>query len=405
MAHATRRSAAVIPDMHTLRTQFAAWVRASVASLALLACVGCALVGCGNPDAVVVYVSADETVARPVLERFAAATGIRVSPVFDTEATKTTGLAQRLRAEANRPRADVFWSSEIVQTIALADEDVLEPVASPSLDRWPAEHRDPSGRWFAFAARARVIVYAPSRVPEGSVPERWTDLARERFKGRVVMADPRFGTTRTHLGVLAVTMDRMLVPGAFEAFVEGLAETEARLLTSGNAGVVEAVAAGEADLGMTDADDVWAAKARGLDVELVYPRHAADPRMPGGGTLLIPNTVAVVRGTRRKDDALRLVEYLLSPECERTLAASVSRNIPLGPDVPIVSADVVTGQASLAPADPLRVDWRAASARTDAAVARAMEVLTAPRDAERSSRAGGDRDEPADRSDDGVGPS
>ncbi|MFM9169752.1 MAG: ABC transporter substrate-binding protein, partial [Phycisphaerales bacterium] len=84
----------------------AAWAAALLASLA-------AVVGCGKSPSVTVYTSADQDeVARPVFERFERETGIRVDAKFDTEATKTTALANALRAERSRPRADVFWSNE-----------------------------------------------------------------------------------------------------------------------------------------------------------------------------------------------------------------------------------------------------------------------------------------------------
>ena len=77
---------------------------------------------CGREPSVTVYASADESVARPVFERFERETGIRVDAKFDTEATKTTGLANLLRAEKDRPRADVFWSNEQAANVALAAE-------------------------------------------------------------------------------------------------------------------------------------------------------------------------------------------------------------------------------------------------------------------------------------------
>ena len=169
--------------------------------------------GCGGGESVVVYVSADESVARPILVAFEAKTGIRVDPVFDTEASKTTGLANRLREERNRPRADLFWSSENVQTIRLAEEGVLVEAHSPTLDAWPDAARDRLSRWFAFGARARVIVYSTERVPAADVPTTWMQLAQDRWVGRIAMADPRFGTIRTHMGVLASVWDRRMMPG------------------------------------------------------------------------------------------------------------------------------------------------------------------------------------------------
>jgi len=324
------------------------------------------LAGCGERPGVVVYVSADESVARPILAAFTAETGIPVTPVFDTEATKTTGLANRLRAERDRPRADLFWSSEIALTVELAGDGVLAPLASDAAPEWPETLRDPQGRWFAFAPRARVIV-VPESMPESERPVTWMDLADDRWKGRIAMADPRFGTTRTHLGAMRWWWDREVMPGYFDAWAEGLAENGVKLLTSGNAGVVDAVARGEALVGLTDTDDVFVARERGavergFQVELVYPRHAPDARAPAGGTLLIPNTVAMVAGAARPDEAAALLRFLLSEKVERMLFESASRNVPLRLEL---DADA---KARFVPPEPIGIDWAAASARTGEAV-------------------------------------
>jgi iron(III) transport system substrate-binding protein len=356
--------------------------RSTLAILVLALLAPTWMTACSEQPSVVVYVSADESVARPILAAFEARTGIRVDPVFDTEATKTTGLANRLREERNRPRADLFWSSENVQTIRLAEEGVLAEAHSPALDAWPADAKDPSSRWFAFAARARVIVYSTERVPERDRPTTWMELVQDRWAGRVAMADPRFGTTRTHMGVLASVWERRMMPGYFDAWLQGLRENRVALLTSGNGGVVEAIAEGQFDIGMTDTDDVWGAQRRGLKVDLIYPRHALASDEPKGGTLLIPNTCALVARPVGDDGdgsaALQLLEYLLSPEVERALLASDSRNIPLGPAL-------ATEAAAVLPPDALEVDWSKAAAASDAAADRAARVLHDARDAKPAS--------------------
>lgn len=333
---------------------------AALLGLALLAG-GCADEG----PRVVLYASADDHVAREVVADFEAETGIRVELVGDTEALKTTGLVERLRAERGRPIADVFWSSECALTIALAEEGVLAPHDSPTVRAWPAEHRGPEGRWFAFAARARVIAFHADRVADP--PGSWTDLVRDRWRGRIVMADPRFGTTGVHLGAMKALWDRRAMPGYYEAWLEGIAANGVRMLPGGNAAVIQAILDGEADLGLTDTDDVWAARARGLPIGLVFPDHGrSDPAT--AGTLLIPNTVALVAGGPHPEAAARLVDHLLSERVERLLAESLSHNVPLGP-----------GRAALAgewaPPVALAIDLHAAAAQREAAIRAAMALL------------------------------
>lgn len=342
--------------------------RGSLTALVCSALAACLSGGCGEPEPeVVLYVSADDYVAREVVQAFEASHDIRVRMVGDAEAQKTTGLVERLRAERTAPVADVFWSSEVFMTIDLADEGVLVPSDPPAAASRPATDRDPEGRWHGFAARARVIAFDPERLSPEEVPQAWSDLARDRWRGRVVMADPRFGTTGGHLGVMRSWWDRRLMPGFYDAWLLGLRDAEVRLLPGGNAAAVRAVLDGEADLAMTDTDDVWAAQAAGGRIAMVYPVHAKDPGA-GHGTLLIPNTVGLVAGAPNPEAAMELIDFLLSPEVERILAESDSRNIPMHPELRGAYPDLDVP-------DPLAVDFAQAAAMRETAVARALRLL------------------------------
>ena len=342
-----------------------------VTSFAVMAAgiVSVAFPGCDNraPRPVVAYVSVDEQIARPVLAAFTERTGIPVEPLFDTEATKTTALASRIRREAGRPRADLFWSSAPFEVERLADEEILVPVVHPDLDAHPARWRRPDGRWFAFAGRARVIVYDPDVLDPSEAPRRWTSLVEPRFKDRVVMADPRFGTTRGHLGAMSVFWNRTAMPGYFDAWLDGLAENGVRMLPGGNAATVDAVARGEALVGMTDTDDVVAAQRRGLRVAASMPRHGL-PGEKNAGTLVIPNAAGLVGGGPNPDGATLLLAFLASEEVERMLHESTSRNIPLAH--PSIEID-----PTLRVEEPLAVGISEVAIAMDPAVDRAMKRL------------------------------
>ncbi|MEM8866586.1 MAG: hypothetical protein AAGF31_13675, partial [Planctomycetota bacterium] len=70
--------------------------------------------GCGEPapQEVVVYTALDEEFSKPIFDAFTRQTGIEVRARFDTESTKTVGLAEAIRAERDRPRCDLFWNNE-----------------------------------------------------------------------------------------------------------------------------------------------------------------------------------------------------------------------------------------------------------------------------------------------------
>lgn len=337
--------------------------------------VGPALVACENDSdsarRVVAYISADPQTATPVLEAFERRTGIRVDPLFDTEATKTTGLAERLRREASRPRADVFWSSEPFAVEQLAADGVLAPIAHPDLDSHPAAWRRHDDRWFAFAGRPRVIAFRPDRIASADLPASWADLADPAWQDEIAMADPRFGTTRGHVGALAAGWGERV----FESWLDGLARNRVRLLPGGNAATVDAVVRGEVLLGLTDTDDVLAARRQGRTVDAIRPRHLADDDA-GGGTLVVPNAAGVVAGAAHPDAAAELVAFLASAEVERMLRASPAAHQPLAhPELRAAAG----GADTFDEPDPWRCSIEEVAAAMDPAVDLAMRRLTGER--------------------------
>src|SRR5262245_48176062 len=152
--------------------------------------------------AVTIYVSTDRPFSEPVLHEYERRSGVRVNVVYDTEETKSTGLANRLLAEKERPRADVFWSNEPVRTLVLKSRGVLAPYQSAAAQAVADSFKDREGYWTGFSARLRVIVYNADKVKAGDAPTSVLDLADPRWKGQVAIADPRFGSTSFHVAAL-----------------------------------------------------------------------------------------------------------------------------------------------------------------------------------------------------------
>jgi iron(III) transport system substrate-binding protein len=286
---------------------------AGVAAIAIVA--GC----CGGGPTVVVYTSLDQLYSEPILNDFEAETGIRVQAVYDVEAAKTTGLVNRLVAEKSRPQADVFWSSEYAQTIMLKDQGVLAPYDSPSAADIPEQYRDPEDYWTGFAARARIILVNTALVVEEDYPESIFDLLDPRWgDNEVGIANPLFGTTATHAAALFADLGE----DDAQAYFEGLLDQNVRVV-DGNSVVRDMVVSGELKVGLTDTDDAHIAVAQGQPVEIIFPDQ------DDLGTLLIPNTLALVNGAPHPEEAKRLVDYLLSAEVEAELAASESVQMPV----------------------------------------------------------------------------
>src|SRR5829696_4083206 len=126
---------------------------------ALLAFASLCSSGCPSSDSrVVLYCAQDREYAEAVLADFTTATGLAVAPKFDTEAQKSVGLYQELVREAGRPRCGVFWNNEVLNTIRLQRQGLLDAYDSPAAASYPEWTRAGDRTWQAFAARARVLI-------------------------------------------------------------------------------------------------------------------------------------------------------------------------------------------------------------------------------------------------------
>ena len=262
-----------------------------------------ALLGsCGPRDAatddagsIVLYSSQDDYVLTEAVAAFTAETGIEVRVVGDSEATKTTGLVNRLLSEHEQGRsgegrgkaggADVWWSNEPFGTIRLSEAGVLTPCTSETAERafeggWPGALVGEKGDWYGHALRARVLVWSADRVR--TPPSTMEELTGPSWKGRVGMARPEFGTTRGHMAALL----EALGPDGFEAWLTGLKANGVRVYDA-NSSVVRAVWMGEIDAGLTDTDDALVGQGRGWAIEMAQPTDAP---------LVVPSTVGLVAG-------------------------------------------------------------------------------------------------------------
>ena len=295
----------------------------------LLIVVAVALAACHrNSSTVTLYTSQDQDFAEPILRQFTRETGIKVQTVFDSEAVKTVGLANRLLAETNHPQCDVWWSNEELRTRQLAARSVF---------------RETNG-WAAFGFRSRRIVVNTNKLALAEAPASLIELTNARWRGKVALAYPMFGTTSAQFIALRSEWgeERWLV------WCRALVANKP-FLVDGNSVVVKLVARGEALVGLTDSDDITTGQREGLPI-------AAAPLTPE--SLLIPNTVAVVHSGPHPQEAQALFTFLQSPVVAEMLVARGG----------------IEG-TNIAKRPHLRVDWSNAARDIELASAALKEVF------------------------------
>jgi len=277
-----------------------------------------------NAEEVIVYTSVDQIFSEPVLKGFEKETGISVKAVYDTEETKSTGVLNRLIAEKDNPQCDVFWSGDPVRTIVLKNKGITAPYHSVVASDIDPVFKDPEYHWTGFSARARVLIYNKDLLKKGDIPQSIFDLTNQKYKGKVAIANPLFGTTTFHISALFFAIGDEKA----KQFLEELKKNDVVIATS-NGDVKKRVVKGELACGLTDTDDAFEAIKEGANVGMIFLDQQ------GIGSLIMPNTVNLIKNAKHSENGKKLMDYLLSKKTEAKLARSCAQ-MPLhkGVDVP-----------------------------------------------------------------------
>lgn len=258
---------------------------------------------------------------------FTKATGIKVNRV---EASGDKLLA-RLRQEGRNSPADVLVVVD-AGNLWLADkEGLFRPVRSEGLvARIPAHLRHPDGHWFGFSTRARVIVYNKSRIGAADAPKRYEDLADPRWKGKVCM---RSSSNVYNLSLMA-SLVHHLGEAKAEAWARGLVANFARDPKGGDTDQIRAVAAGECAVTLANTYYVVRILKSDKDTDKAVAEKIAVvfPNQEDRGTHVNVSGAGVLKHAPHPENAVRFLEYLLSPEAQ-TLFAGGNNEYPVAQDV------------------------------------------------------------------------
>jgi iron(III) transport system substrate-binding protein len=270
------------------------------------------LSGCAKETSnkeIIIYTSVDQNIAQTILNDFEEETGIQVKAVYDIEASKTTGLANRLILEKENPQADVFWSSEIIMTLMLKEKNVFQQYISDKSKIIPDSYKDLEGYWTGFGGRARVMIINTDVFKGDEYPDSIYDLVDEKYINyKKAIANPLFGTTMTHLFIMKQLWGQ---EEAIDFFLK--ARNNNTLIVDGNSVVRDLVASGEAAFGITDTDDAFAALRENKPVEVLYLDQSDI------GTLVIPNTIGLIKDCKNIDEGKLFIDYLLDEKTENKL--------------------------------------------------------------------------------------
>lgn len=257
--------------------------------------------GCApqNSNRVVLYCSVDEVYAKPLIKQLELQTGLKIDALFDTEATKTAGLANRIRAERARTRADVFWSSALLQTLLMSEEGLLESYQSSAARDLPPQFRGKD--WAGVGVRARVLV---TRLPQSFDVPTVAQLTGGDLNP-VGISNPQFGTSSDWATTLAARWGTVKTLAYFGA----LKKINVRILP-GNGDVARQTAQGDLRFGVTDSDDFLAQERQEKPAVLVETTQ---------DNVLVPGAVSILKNAPHPENAKKLFDAIVSAQNEAAL--------------------------------------------------------------------------------------
>jgi iron(III) transport system substrate-binding protein len=282
----------------------------TILAIAGFAAIASTLVGCSSDSSegqsLVVYSGRSEEFIAPFFSEFTEQTGIQV----DVRYGDSAALAAQILEEGENSPADLFLAQDAGSLGAVSAAGLLRPLEQSILGKVETKYQSVNQDWIGITGRARVFVYSPERVD--ALPKSIEDLLDSQWKGRLAIAP-----TNASFQAFITALIQSRGDAATEQWLTGLMKNEPKFYEK-NAQIVEAVDAGEIDLGLVNHYYLWEV-AQELGREL---KAAIDFFQPGDlGNLVNVSGAGIFNTAKNSEGAQKLLEYLLS---EKTQAKFVS---------------------------------------------------------------------------------
>jgi iron(III) transport system substrate-binding protein len=286
------------------------------------------------------YTTREAGLIQPLLDKFTEKTGVQVNTVFLKD-----GLAERVLAEGANSPADLLMTVDVGNLVDLVEQGVTQPTASEALTASiPAQLRDPDGHWYALSLRARALYASKERTDLTSFT--YEQLADPAWKGKVCI---RSGQHPYNTALIAAMIAKH-GEAKTEAWLVGVKENLARKAGGGDRDVARDILGDICDVGLANSYYVGLMRSGKGGAEQEQWVAAIRPILPtfaGGGTHVNISGAAVAKHAPNKDNAVKLLEYLVSDEAQ-ALYAEANYEYPVKPGV--------AGAELIADLGPLTVD-------------------------------------------------
>jgi len=265
---------------------------------------------------------------KQLYKMFEQETGIKVNIVK----AKANELMKRLESEGLNSPADLFITADVGRLYLAKTKGLLQNVNSDYLNKTiPSHLRGKDNQWFALTKRARVIVYNKDKVNPSELST-YEDLTTSKWHKKVLI---RKSSNIYNQSLLASFIANVGNEKA-KIWAKGVVNNMGRTPAGSDRDQMKAVVAGVGDVAVVNTyyvgkllnskkkNEVMVGEKMGV----FFPNQGTNER----GTHINISGIALTKSSKNKDNAIKLMEFLVSPKAQ-TLFAEANYEYPVNPNV------------------------------------------------------------------------
>ena len=244
--------------------------------------------------------------------KFTAKTGIKVNLING----KAGALEKRMIEEGADSSADLYITADAGRCGVFKAKGMTQGGLTSAAIKAAVPSNFRTSHWTGIAKRARIVYYAPERVSGAELAGlTYESLADPKWKGRLVIRK----SSNIYNKSLVASLVKNNGKAATAEWAKGVVSNMARTPKGNDRAQIMAVAAGEADIAVANTYYLalmLSGKKGAEQQEAAKKVKAFFPNQNGRGTHMNVSCAALVKGAPNKDNAIKLVEFLLTPESQ-----------------------------------------------------------------------------------------
>ena len=276
------------------------------------------LVSCAyeSSEELTIYTSRQPQLLEPIIETFYQETGIRVNLLSGN----AQELMERIAIEGDESKADIFMTVDAGVLWQAAERDIFAEIDSDVLkNNIPEYLRDSNNLWFGLSKRARTIVYSSDQFSDSDFST-YEDLADPKWQGKLCLRTSKKVYNRS---LIASMIDAYGFDQA-KKIVSGWVSNLATEVFSNDTNALKAVSSGQC--GVTIVNTYYLARL--LDDPKYNNLNLFWANQNDRGVHVNISGAGIVKTTKNKTNAIKLLEYLSSEDAQ-DFYASANKEYPV----------------------------------------------------------------------------